>query len=343
MRALYLTLMLTCLALSGCGRIIHLADRKIGLEVLQISQTKQLDIAGAPLRAEEGERFLLVEVRIENTTLREEFPAPYTAFTLWKDDDKSIGADGASTAVEYGCDGSETLGKGAELTCWLVFAFDQDDEPVELQFVTPEDRAGRSDLSQDDCDWCGVDCTDLKTDPDNCGACGVRIDSDQECWGGGPVCIELGESLCGDTCVDLLTAPGHCGACDAPVPQGYICENGQPECPSSNPDECDDGCHNFSTDAQNCGGCGQDCGDGDCVRSGRCEDLAYTHSDDDALCTELCGSIGYDCSYGNVYYSTYYAYECTDQSVDCGEHADPDGGGYSCHIDSIYCHCYLTF
>jgi hypothetical protein len=342
MRALALAL--PFLLLTGCGKLLHLVfDHRIGLKVLQTTQTKLLEVDGAPFEAEEGERFLLIEVRVKNTAKHEEFSAPHTAFTLLRDDDKSVGADDLSALMEGGCDGEETLGEGAEETCWLVFAFDQDAAPVSLEFVTPENRKGKGKVTQEDCGWCGVDCTDLMTDPENCGECGVQVDGDQVCADGQRVCTEGGETLCGEDCVDLQTDHSNCGACDEDVPAGYDCVDGEPECPSSTPDECEDGCYDFDSDAQNCGGCGQDCGDGDCVRSGRCEDLAYTTRDDEALCSDLCADIGYDCSYGMVYYDTYYSYTCDDVQVGCDEQADPEAGGYSCFIDSIYCHCYLQF
>ena len=59
---------------------------------------------------------------------------------------------------------------------------------------------------------CGTICTNLTTDPMNCGACGISC---------GP-----GGTCCGGTCTDLSNDPMNCGACGTPCSPGGTCCGG---------------------------------------------------------------------------------------------------------------------
>ena len=92
---------------------------------------------------------------------------------------------------------------------------------------------GSCDAGKKSCD--GV-CADVKSDADNCGACGVVCDTGVACVnskcggdtggsGGSAPCASLpGTSSCPDGCFDLYSDPLHCGACDTACDQNEICE-----------------------------------------------------------------------------------------------------------------------
>ena len=75
-------------------------------------------------------------------------------------------------------------------------------------------------IGQTSCD--GVNCTDLTSDPGNCGACGTACSGDQSCSGGG--CVSADAQLCSDT---GGAYGSHCGCaygtCSSPTANGGIC------------------------------------------------------------------------------------------------------------------------
>ncbi|MEZ4429243.1 MAG: LamG-like jellyroll fold domain-containing protein [Nannocystaceae bacterium] len=78
---------------------------------------------------------------------------------------------------------------------------------------------------------CWGDCTDLNTDPENCGGCGLPCMASGVCVDG--VCelpCQVGETACGDVCADLEVDPLHCGDCDTACPMAMI---GVSECLNS--------------------------------------------------------------------------------------------------------------
>jgi Tol biopolymer transport system component len=79
---------------------------------------------------------------------------------------------------------------------------------------------------------CGSLCTDLETDPDNCGTCGSACGDEQTCNAGkctggmpGSACTAP-EVSCGDVCVNLSSSPGNCGACGSACHAFGECNSG---------------------------------------------------------------------------------------------------------------------
>jgi hypothetical protein len=101
------------------------------------------------------------------------------------------------------------------------------------------------DSASQDC--CENTCTDLATDPGNCGECGYACNSDQTC--------EDGE----------CTPP----ECDPPCKDGQTCQDDQCICPGGNP-ACDGQCPDLQTDPNNCGSCGNVCPGSTTCASGGC-------------------------------------------------------------------------
>ncbi len=70
-------------------------------------------------------------------------------------------------------------------------------------------------------------CTNVSTDPANCGSCGNACAAGQVCSGG--TCQQTcaaGFTLCGTSCVDLRTDPQHCGSCTNACLLGQSCSGG---------------------------------------------------------------------------------------------------------------------
>jgi hypothetical protein len=86
---------------------------------------------------------------------------------------------------------------------------------------------------------CKGACTDLTSDPNNCGVCGSVCSSGKSCQGGQCLC-PTGELECGGqcsptcgagVCIDFTTNPDHCGTCgNACTGVASFCVQGQCQC-----------------------------------------------------------------------------------------------------------------
>jgi hypothetical protein len=73
---------------------------------------------------------------------------------------------------------------------------------------------------------CGTNCTDVMTDVNNCGACGVSCGSTKSCQQG--VCLvrcSYYETGCPDGCHNLSYDSQNCGTCGNICPFGLACNN----------------------------------------------------------------------------------------------------------------------
>jgi hypothetical protein len=132
---------------------------------------------------------------------------------------------------------------------------------------------------------CGRTCTNLQSDPNNCGGCGRTCVNGQKCSAGscicpsgtaltngvccaaalvgsGGICCPAGQVNCGGTCVDLSGDPQNCGSC------GNSC--GGQTC-------CGGACTDTNWDSNNCGGCGNTCDNPFCF-GGYCVSTPITWS-----------------------------------------------------------------
>jgi len=133
---------------------------------------------------------------------------------------------------------------------------------------------------------CPTGCSNVDTDPQNCGQCGTICGPGSTCVGGtcqtpptcngGPLCTN-GEQCCAAGCTNTQTDPKNCSQCGLACPVGDTCVggvctqptscNGGPACPVGDTC-CPSGCLDVTSDPKNCGGCGVVCGGGDmCIDS----------------------------------------------------------------------------
>ncbi len=79
-----------------------------------------------------------------------------------------------------------------------------------------------------------LECRDLTSDLQSCGACGVRCISGETCAASdcAPIVCGGGETLCGSECVNTTSDPRHCGACGQFCPSGIACIAGTCDCAS---------------------------------------------------------------------------------------------------------------
>lgn len=162
-------------------------------------------------------------------------------------------------------------------------------------------------------------CTNVESDPDNCGQCGTACPLAQVCSAG--KCADdcpSGNTLCAPEggargyCVDTQNDNQSCGACGKACAAGQACVKGN--CSSScsgsqalcTPDAGGPSyCANLKTDNANCGACGAPCPAGELCSSGMCVGACTTSQTvcdaGSQYCADLqsdnanCGSCGNTC------------------------------------------------
>jgi hypothetical protein len=170
--------------------------------------------------------------------------------------------------------------------------------------------------------YCGAFCTDLATDPYNCGTCGTTCGPMELCTGGActPVC-DPGLTYCNGFCVDTASNVSHCGGCDLPCATGQVCQGGkcgtadtplptdpgalELTCAAQNLTDCGGFCADLQFDPNHCGVCGKACGEdficvsGQCVYPSICEVQGLDYCG--GACVDLlsdagnCGVCGHAC------------------------------------------------
>lgn len=122
---------------------------------------------------------------------------------------------------------------------------------------------------------CGDHCISIDVDAENCGGCGVRCRSHEQCDAG--ACTgSPGTTSCAGAWVDLVTDPGHCGGCGISCGEAEVCRADgvlgggcTGSCPSATV-SCAGACVALASDRFHCGACGVECRRGESCRGGAC-------------------------------------------------------------------------
>ncbi len=162
----------------------------------------------------------------------------------------------------------------------------------------------------------GAGCTNLNTDPNNCGACAhVCGAAMPTCLNGACVLTCGAMTNCNNACVNEQADPANCGACGAACGTGVACTAGACTCPVGQA-YCNGSCIPDQSDPNNCGGCGVTCvtANGFACSSGAC------------ACTTGLTQCGSGCV------------DLTTDNSHCGGCNNQCGSGTTC--ESGTCQCY---
>ena len=172
-------------------------------------------------------------------------------------------------------------------------------------------------------------CTDVQTDPANCGKCDNRCAKGFVCQAGAcvPDCVIPGQTACGDTCVDLQSDRNNCGTCGMACPDGEVCSGGK--CGLScqkGLTNCKNVCVNLDTDNANCGGCATVCPPGQVCSVGKCAvscQANLTNCSGDCVNLQSdranCGACGTACPNGQVCSGGKCALSCQMGLTNCND------------------------
>jgi hypothetical protein len=180
---------------------------------------------------------------------------------------------------------------------------------------------------------CGGKCTNINTDSNNCGACGVACSTGQQCTAGacvvdkcqGVVCHASDQchvgvcdpttgacsitpvadgTACDDNNACTQTDTCHAGICTGsnPVADGTACSGGTCNAGVCTPPTCGTGmtacsgvCVDLTSNSKNCGSCGNACPVGDTCNSGTCGP-ATCNADSDCPLGDFCNGTTHACA-----------------------------------------------
>lgn len=193
--------------------------------------------------------------------------------------------------------------------------------------TSPDCIAGRCSCGGEACatgtDCCVVgeqkSCLDMQSSRYNCGACGTKCASGEDCVGGACSCVggaacsagticcsdgtcqtscacgatpDCADSCCSDLCVDTSSDRENCGACGNVCRADQSCSQGTCVCDSGT--NCGDRCAELNTAEDHCGACGVVCGSGESCCDGTC----VSTSSDSANCGSCGSACGGECAGG---------------------------------------------
>ena len=213
------------------------------------------------------------------------------------------------------------------------------------------------DGSVANCDFgdtqCGIECVDVMSDREHCGACDTACETGFSCVEGACalVCPE-GQTACDGACTDVDRDPSHCGACGDACEAGEVCSSGSCEV-SCLPDQevCDGQCTPTMSDPSNCGACGAACDEGEVCMMGECAVTCGAGlTDCGGSCVDLsvnpvnCGACGTVCDVAFAADGVCVAGECQtfcqDLQGDCNSDLGTmDGDGCETRLEMDVANC----
>ena len=209
---------------------------------------------------------------------------------------------------------------------------------------------------------CDGKCTNVDSDPQNCGSCGKTCDQSSVCSKGS--CVSLCAPLAtvcttgsSFTCVDTQTDNKNCGACGAACKNLEACVAGkcQGGCPQGEepcvPDAGAAFCAHVISDNQNCGACFNKCGPLSVCSIGACSNQCaqgQTTCSPDAgspYCANTqtdnanCGTCGKTCGTLEVCAGGKCASSCLSSQTLCVDDGGADGGSYCADTKNDNANC----
>ena len=115
---------------------------------------------------------------------------------------------------------------------------------------------------------CNGACVDLKSNANDCGACGKHCAVNQVCSAGVCAACPQNSAQCAEQCADLQSDPFNCGACGKVCAASQSCTAGS--CGACEATVCANSCVQLNTDRANCGACGNACAADQCCNGGVC-------------------------------------------------------------------------
>jgi len=127
---------------------------------------------------------------------------------------------------------------------------------------------------------CDMRCTNVTSDANNCGGCGVTCAAGEVCSRGSCDDSCPGDlTQCGESCVDLDLSVEHCGLCDRECSPAQVCSGGSCVC-QAGASLCGDECVDVGINPAHCGVCDRACEDGEVCVDGSCRIGQETECDD---------------------------------------------------------------
>ncbi|MBQ9396050.1 MAG: hypothetical protein IJU23_11150 [Proteobacteria bacterium] len=236
-----------------------------------------------------------------------------------------LAAMAMASMVAFGC-GSDDSDDGADCYGAVCGSNQKCDDVAKKCVDNPGDCSA---LGQK---MCSAVCTNVFTDTQNCGDCGIVCNPGEICDGGSckaPGACNADQRECNGACKDVKTDPQNCGNCGITCGDTQICQNGS--CTDKvtcdlNKTQCGDQCYDLKTDDNNCGECGNACKTGQkctnnkcvdaCDEADKCNGVCVNKMVDDNNCG-TCGNVcknGQECKEGGCIDKVI----CTGEEVVCG-------------------------